>query len=746
MKQITKILIILILVPYFSQSQINNNIFTPFPFNAIEENDLREAIQNGAKILKYKGFSEIPELDFNGVIFFTDPYYEKIFNNSNGVPGIARKFPLFISNGRFITPNINAPAKNIIKDAIVNQFSVYKEDAIIDEFFIINYKDNKGEYSLYLGFFKSDYDNKINKIPSNRYKDLSKIPFVNEIDNDAINELETIGSRYLKFLGYKNMESLNLLGARIFSDNSQLKKLFYDQNFSKLKNGNIALLPKIDKEGEVMIEKNIESKSFNFEKLGYMFSTFENYEMSKQNIVKDTFLIFNSRSENSRTNTVDRIYYAMLKSDYDNQAENLKIENKLIEEKEKNYKEVTDYLGKFKEKIFPTDSIFIIGLGVSNKEYLEWIKNAAYNKKTFKETFFAISNTTDLDFISKEIKNKNLDDWRGFPVIEEGDYIDSIWLYKSIAAGNLSLDSNTIVFKKLITKTYWPYDIEEWTPIRDGDKSKITIQKKLKYWEDKFNNLNKDFDGIKVTETKFNVSLKAVKNILAVKGHSEYEWQKTKINLENGLFFEINEQRRLKTNEETEYDTLTNYISIFSKINEDQFKYFNKTYDSRIDNPDFKFVTFLNFRKKRENVNENLFLDKFTLHSKDTYDGGKTYESTRYFLDGEYLNSFLALSGYYKFKEKLKTIETEEKEEEKDRKQIESLYPKYGKKFVDASIERNIIVGMHEDLLPYPLQLWEIKSRSTFNGGYTLYCSSMIDVSKKLTIRVTNKKVSYVSW
>ena len=110
------------------------------------------------------------------------------------------------------------------------------------------------------------------------------------------------------------------------------------------------------------------------------------------------------------------------------------------------------------------------------------------------------------------------------------------------------------------------------------------------------------------------------------------------------------------------------------------------------------------------------------------------------------MNSFLALSGYYKFKEKLKTIETEEKEEEKDRKQIESLYPKYGKKFVDASIERNIIVGMHEDLLPYPLQLWEIKSRSTFNGGYTLYCSSMIDVSKKLTIRVTNKKVSYVSW
>ena len=76
---------------------------------------------------------------------------------------------------------------------------------------------------------------------------------------------------------------------------------------------------------------------------------------------------------------------------------------------------------------------------------------------------------------------------------------------------------------------------------------------------------------------------------------------------------------------------------------------------------------------------------------------------------------------------------------------IRKANKKYGKKYVDAAIDFDIIVGMHEDLLPYPLKLWSISSRSDFSNGYKLYLYSKLDTSVHLYIIVKNHKVSYVS-
>ena len=85
-------------------------------------------------------------------------------------------------------------------------------------------------------------------------------------------------------------------------------------------------------------------------------------------------------------------------------------------------------------------------------------------------------------------------------------------------------------------------------------------------------------------------------------------------------------------------------------------------------------------------------------------------------------------------------------EQEEEKKQLQKLYSKYGTKYVQAAEKFDIIVGMHEDLLPYPLKLWTITSRSRTSTGYTIYCRSMLDSSKRLTVTVSNKKVSYVAY
>jgi hypothetical protein len=79
-----------------------------------------------------------------------------------------------------------------------------------------------------------------------------------------------------------------------------------------------------------------------------------------------------------------------------------------------------------------------------------------------------------------------------------------------------------------------------------------------------------------------------------------------------------------------------------------------------------------------------------------------------------------------------------------EQKAIKQLETKYGKKFVDAAMKGNIIVGMHEDLLEFPLQLWTFDRKTTGNSTQTYYFHSKIDSSTKMSVSISNKKVTNV--
>jgi hypothetical protein len=42
-------------------------------------------------------------------------------------------------------------------------------------------------------------------------------------------------------------------------------------------------------------------------------------------------------------------------------------------------------------------------------------------------------------------------------------------------------------------------------------------------------------------------------------------------------------------------------------------------------------------------------------------------------------------------------------------------------------------------------KFWQVTDRSSWNGGYKIYCKSIFDSSVKLWIHLKNRKVTYVS-
>jgi hypothetical protein len=73
------------------------------------------------------------------------------------------------------------------------------------------------------------------------------------------------------------------------------------------------------------------------------------------------------------------------------------------------------------------------------------------------------------------------------------------------------------------------------------------------------------------------------------------------------------------------------------------------------------------------------------------------------------------------------------------------LIKKYGSYFVNKALDGNIVVGMPEGLLPIPLQFWNVDDNVTWGNGYRIYCRSIFGDSNKLSVTVSNGKVSSVS-
>ncbi len=105
----------------------------------------------------------------------------------------------------------------------------------------------------------------------------------------------------------------------------------------------------------------------------------------------------------------------------------------------------------------------------------------------------------------------------------------------------------------------------------------------------------------------------------------------------------------------------------------------------------------------------------------------------------------MVFTAMVRYQQSMESLMKEAEEAAEKEKLINQYAPKYGKTFVQQAFDGNIIVGMHEDLLPIPLKFWKLYKRTDFTGGYTLYLNSLLNSAKRLQVRVTNKKVSYIS-
>ena len=85
------------------------------------------------------------------------------------------------------------------------------------------------------------------------------------------------------------------------------------------------------------------------------------------------------------------------------------------------------------------------------------------------------------------------------------------------------------------------------------------------------------------------------------------------------------------------------------------------------------------------------------------------------------------------------------KQKEKEEKYKNELAEKYGRKYAEAALEGDIIIGMPEDLLTIPLRAWNIDSSSEWENGYLIYCKFKFDTSKRIKVIVRNGKVSEIS-
>ena len=114
--------------------------------------------------------------------------------------------------------------------------------------------------------------------------------------------------------------------------------------------------------------------------------------------------------------------------------------------------------------------------------------------------------------------------------------------------------------------------------------------------------------------------------------------------------------------------------------------------------------------------------------------------------DSSLLKNIISLNYLNNFYGEIKTIKVESENKAKENEDKAKLYKIYGQKHVDLALAGNIVVGMPEGLLPIPLRLWQITSRTNWKNGYRIYCTSILNSSGKLSVYVQNGKVTMVSY
>lgn len=364
------------------------------------------------------------------------------------------------------------------------------------------------------------------------------------------------------------------------------------------------------------------------------------------------------------------------------------------------------YLKGYFSNIFPDNEIYLYDV--------VYDINIVGSDQKAKFVTTAISNTKENklnieDFYSTE-KHKPI----------EFKYKSSINIYK-LLSNPIIIDSITAI--KNLQNSAFRYWDEEDQDIRINNEVKLMKQNLsnfTKFNSTYFTNKFKDISYLKSIEKKPYI-LKTKRdesgNIIGFE-FNNYS-QETNYNLSHGANLSI------ETNGTTvifKYmpQEMGDYANTYDEYNFTP-KAITKEFDTRLDALEFKFV----------------FVDPLLLMANDNYQHQKDVNNL---IDFNAKNCSQTLKEYYDY------LQTNNKQKSIDNKNKEILYSKYGKKYVDLALEGQMVVGMPEDLLVMTMNVWQITRRTNFQNGYGWDCYSKLDKSKKLTLRVTNKKISYVSY
>jgi hypothetical protein len=385
------------------------------------------------------------------------------------------------------------------------------------------------------------------------------------------------------------------------------------------------------------------------------------------------------------------------------------------------YADLKTAIKGYEKNLFPQDSLYAIGVKYKMLEDDGTINRYIEESDNLYTTAFFFSSNSDLAKLSKIIKDSNsIKAWRP----------DSLWLIKGFSVKELcGLQEITTFYGSMDSSV--PFDKDAALADVQQNKSRVKVYTNLDL-------LKNELPDVVVDRSSFSAKFLVMDSSVS-------------LYVEEHIFGERYAEG--DTSKRTSFGGyLPSAIPLFSKSDDYHINLMGLNLDSRVDEPRYFEYIKLDFEFKNQQRNVKYY-DPLKRHDalRDFVSLGigsspfVRISTFGYNLNKGEVKKKMVYTPWMKYQQAMERLMEEAEAEAEKEKLINQYAPKYGKTFVQQAFDGNIIVGMHEDLLPIPLKFWKLYKRTDFTGGYTLYLNSLLNSAKRLQVRVTNKKVSYIS-
>ncbi len=537
-------------------------------------------------------------------------------------------------------------------------------------------------------------------------KEIGKVLFAEKKSQIIVSA--NIDSVYkLSFSKYTKMELYNLDGVHLISDLTLVIEKDSIDSLSALKNlvkFNSQILNRKVKESSDPFDPNYKdartTQNIIPEKVGYKFLI---SKLSNNELLNDTLIVFRS--------TRNKIY-AFLASELNKSADNILMDEELRQKKldEANSALYLKAIKGYEKLLFPYDSIFVVGVNFLIERSSNDFGNGLSSDDSLFSKGFVLSSMKDLKKIKENINkanNSKSDTWNYWSV-------DTVWIEKAIYYKELGNLNSAISFYST-GENDMKFDTDFAMEEAKKDKKRLKVYTTLDL-------LKNEIPDIFIDKSDFSIRYSASENGIV------------SLNVVEKLYGKRIDDR---TNVEYKWKSyLVSSNNIFKRIDDFNVELFDQKYDTRVDEPSYFSLINLDFTN-RGSGSQELNLSKNT-------GGFVRYSKYGYGLKPIEVKKIMAYYPCVKFVRAMdKLLEEQENEIEKE-KLIKQYSVKYGRTFVQQAFDGNVIVGMHEDLLPVALKMWKVNRKTLVTGGYYLYLYSPFDTSIHVFIKVLNKKVTYV--